>query len=58
MHIIKTIPDMFDKGAREFVMVEVAFGKNIEKNLNSTIELLKKLVNKNYEIISKYWIFS
>ena len=44
---VKTIPDMFDKGAREFVLGRSGlFGKNIEKNLNSTIELLKKLVNK------------
>ena len=45
---LKTIPEMYKRGAREFVLGKSGlFGEEIKKNLDLTIELLRNLVNKN-----------
>lgn len=44
---INTIPEMYEKGAREFVLGKSGlFGKNIKENLDLILNLMEKLVNK------------
>ena len=44
---INTIPEMYEKGAREFVLGKSGlFGKNIKENLDLVLNLMEKLVNK------------
>ena len=44
---INTIPEMYEKGAREFVLGKSGlFGKNTEKNLDLILNLMEKLVKK------------
>ena len=45
---LKTIPEMYEKGAREFVLGKSGlFGKDTKKNLDHIIKLLKDLVAKS-----------
>lgn len=44
---INTIPEMYEKGAREFVLGKSGlFGKNTEKNLDLILNLMEELVKK------------